>query len=706
MADPITDLSLQGILDDIGDLGVVNDSDNPVDWSKLKNVPQNVLHAQDPHAATHLPGSSDPLTGTFDISITGIAPVQSHASTHNQGGSDPISITEGQVVNLTSRIDSKVPLTSIGQPFGVASLDSSGLLPANQLPISAMEFKGTWNAASNSPSLADGSGNTGDVYSVVTGGTRNLGGGAQTFASGDWVIYANGVWSKVINSTAVSSVDGMVGAVTTTSTAAPQDITKSTASSGSATLAAKADHKHDVATAAPTALAVGDTGAEGSSASLARADHQHALSTATPSTLGVGNSPGSSTGVSRADHIHAHGAQTDGSLHAVATASTHGFLSASDKAKLDTVSSSATNTPLATVTSPDVDASSAAVGSSSTAARADHKHSISVGTPSTVGTSNSSGTSSALSRTDHVHAHGNQTDGSLHAVATQAVSGFMSTSDKAKLDGIASGSTNTPLSSTSPTTVTRSLAIAGSSSEAARVDHKHDISTAAPASLAAGNTNAEGTATSLSRSDHQHAVPAAAPVTIGVGNSAGTSTSLSRADHVHAHGAQTDGSLHAVGTQATPGFLSTSDKAKIDGIASGATNTPLTSSSPSAVTRSSAVVGSSSEAARADHKHDISTATPITQALGDSAAEGSATTVARSDHRHGMPLAIAQSQVTNLVADLSQKVSTGDSRLSDARTPLAHKTTHAQGGSDALTGTLTVDITGTAQVARRAYYAS
>jgi len=52
-----------------------------------------------------------------------------------------------------------------------------------------------------------------------------------------------------------------------------------------------------------------------------------------------------------------------------------------------------------------------------------------------------------------------------------------------------------------------------------------------------------------------------------------------------------------------------------------------------------AVLGTSGEAAREDHKHGMPAAgIPVTQAEGDTASEGVATTLARSDHRHGMPL--------------------------------------------------------------------
>jgi hypothetical protein len=48
------------------------------------------------------------------------------------------------------------------------------------------------------------------------------------------------------------------------------------------------------------------------------------------------------------------------------------------------------------------------------------------------------------------------------------------------------------------------------------------------------------------------------------------------------------------------------------------------------------------------------------------------------------PVALAESQITGLVADLAARVLTSDSRLSDARTPTAHATSHKGGGSDAI----------------------
>jgi hypothetical protein len=79
--------------------------------------------------------------------------------------------------------------------------------------------------------------------------------------------------------------------------------------------------------------------------------------------------------------------------------------------------------------------------------------------------------------------------------------------------------------------------------------------------------------------------------------------------------------------------FATADKSKLDGVSSGATNTPLASTTPADTTKAAAAIGVSTTAARSDHKHDISTAAAAE--LTDSTnAEGSATSLARSDHTH------------------------------------------------------------------------
>ncbi|MFA5186347.1 MAG: hypothetical protein WC551_07730 [Patescibacteria group bacterium] len=273
---------------------------------------------------------------------------------------------------------------------------------------------------------------------------------------------------------------------------------------------------------------------------------------------------------------------------------------------------------------------SAAEGTATSLARSDHAHSFAVATPAAVGAASAPGSASTFVRGDHVHGHGDQTGGTLHAVATTSVAGFESAADKTKLDGISAGAAG--LSSAAPADVTKAAAAVGVGTTAARSDHKHDISTAAAGVAAAGASAAEGTATSLARSDHAHSFSVATPASVGTANATGSASTFVRGDHVHDHGTQSTGTHHAVATAILNGFMSSTDYSKLAGIAAGATNTPLSSTAPSDVTKAAANAGTGAEAARYDHKHNISTATPI--AIGATLAEGTATSLARSDHQH------------------------------------------------------------------------
>lgn len=129
-----------------------------------------------------------------------------------------------------------------------------------------------------------------------------------------------------------------------------------------------------------------------------------------------------------------HALETDGSLHAVASGSANGFMSSTDKSKLDSIS-------IATATPELLVPGSSYLGVSTKYAKEDHRHGVSVGVPSTIGTVNTEGTSTGFARQDHIHAHGNQTNPLLHALATTSASGFMSSSDKQKLDEFVSPGT-------------------------------------------------------------------------------------------------------------------------------------------------------------------------------------------------------------------------------------------------------------------------
>lgn len=86
-------------------------------------------------------------------------------------------------------------------------------------PGAILNYKGTWNASTNSPSLSDSTGSGGDVYRVSVAGSRNLGSGTISWEVGDYAIYSpvTSSWEKADTTDAVSSVAGRTGAVTLTS---------------------------------------------------------------------------------------------------------------------------------------------------------------------------------------------------------------------------------------------------------------------------------------------------------------------------------------------------------------------------------------------------------------------------------------------------------------------------------------------------------
>jgi hypothetical protein len=119
--------------------------------------------------------------------------------------SQQIQITGGaKVRNLEGVLTGTsgvVNALGINVPSGIPQLDGSGKILVSQLPNSVMEYKGTWNAATNTPTLANGTGNAGDVYLCNVAGTVNFGAGPITFAVGDQVLYSGTTWERASGAT-------------------------------------------------------------------------------------------------------------------------------------------------------------------------------------------------------------------------------------------------------------------------------------------------------------------------------------------------------------------------------------------------------------------------------------------------------------------------------------------------------------------------
>jgi hypothetical protein len=118
---------------------------------------------------------------------------------------------------LATALSGKITSTEKGVANGVASLDSSGKVPTAQLPEASgggLEYLGTWNATTNTPTIAVASStNKGKYYKVSVAGSTNID-GITDWKIGDWVISNGTAWDKIDNTDQVSSVAGRQGDVT------------------------------------------------------------------------------------------------------------------------------------------------------------------------------------------------------------------------------------------------------------------------------------------------------------------------------------------------------------------------------------------------------------------------------------------------------------------------------------------------------------
>jgi hypothetical protein len=105
-----------------------------------------------------------------------------------------------------------------GAALGVATLDAGGKVPQSQIPLMGdLNYQGTWNASTNTPTLTSSVGTKGYYYVVDVSGNTNLN-GITDWVIGDWAIFNGSIWQKVDNTDAVTSVNGQVGTVVLTTT--------------------------------------------------------------------------------------------------------------------------------------------------------------------------------------------------------------------------------------------------------------------------------------------------------------------------------------------------------------------------------------------------------------------------------------------------------------------------------------------------------
>ncbi len=86
----------------------------------------------------------------------------------------------------------------------------SGLLPSSV--TSGLKYQGSWNANTNAPTISSGPDTAGNFYIVDVAGSTTVD-GVSTWDVGDWIVNNGSIWERVPSTSAISSVNGLTGAV-------------------------------------------------------------------------------------------------------------------------------------------------------------------------------------------------------------------------------------------------------------------------------------------------------------------------------------------------------------------------------------------------------------------------------------------------------------------------------------------------------------
>jgi hypothetical protein len=152
--------------------------------------------------------AGDDLTGGFNITA----------------GANVLSLTNATATTTPAANNNSLRLATtqyldrlLGTASGVATLDGGGKLSASQIPASllgAVVYQGTWNATTNSLTLASGVGTKGWYYKVGTAGSTSIDGISQ-WNVGDTIIFDGTTWDKIDGvANEVISVAGLFGIIT------------------------------------------------------------------------------------------------------------------------------------------------------------------------------------------------------------------------------------------------------------------------------------------------------------------------------------------------------------------------------------------------------------------------------------------------------------------------------------------------------------
>ncbi len=125
------------------------------------------------------------------------------------GGGTSQSVLD-TLASLQTQINNLIPSQS-GNSGKFLTTNGSTLSWGNV--AGALNYQGTWNASTNTPTLTSSVGVSGYYYVVDTAGSTNLN-GITDWKAGDWLIFNGSVWQKIDQSWAIAGVNDNITSMT------------------------------------------------------------------------------------------------------------------------------------------------------------------------------------------------------------------------------------------------------------------------------------------------------------------------------------------------------------------------------------------------------------------------------------------------------------------------------------------------------------
>lgn len=156
------------------------------------------------------PAGRDGIDGVDGISVTN--------AKIDFDGSLVISLSDGREINAGEVVPldlaERIKVITNGGGTSQYVLDTLTSLQQQIDAISGgLSYEGTWNASTNTPTLASSTGTNGHYYVVSVAGSTNLN-GITDWQVGDWLIFNGTVWQKIDQSWAIAGANDNITSMT------------------------------------------------------------------------------------------------------------------------------------------------------------------------------------------------------------------------------------------------------------------------------------------------------------------------------------------------------------------------------------------------------------------------------------------------------------------------------------------------------------